>query len=217
DRPADGWAAPAPNTGLPASGPTAWGTWGGGQPGPTPTPGPYGGRFAPPDPAAVSGPPWPTLVATPSYARPRLIRWPIVVGLVILAAAVASILTNAATAPPSRSAWLAAHENTISKINRDQSALASDNPSNGGQVTRWIADWRQFHDDAVTAASLPNPGGAATAPWREMLNDYVAGSSEIVQAFATQSQSLLLQAESDLKAGDTAAGQFNRAMGITGP
>ncbi|MGH9115931.1 MAG: hypothetical protein ACRDWW_08900 [Acidimicrobiales bacterium] len=144
-----------------------------------------------------------------------MIRWPIVAGLVILAAVIASAVTTSTTALPSRSAWLAAHENTISTLNRDQSALASDDPSNGGQATRWIADWRQFHDDAVAAASVPNPGGAATAPWREMLNDYVTGSSEIVQAFATQSQALLLQAERDLKAGDTAAGQFDRAMGIT--
>src|SRR5215471_17618843 len=37
------------------------------------------------DPAAVTGPPWPRLVAPAGgYTPPRLIRWPIVVGIVLL-------------------------------------------------------------------------------------------------------------------------------------
>src|ERR1700752_1643551 len=44
--------------------------------------------FAPPDPAAVSGPPWPDLVAVGHYTPPRMIRWPIGVGLTVLIAVV---------------------------------------------------------------------------------------------------------------------------------
>jgi hypothetical protein len=72
------------------------------------------------DPAAVTGPPWPRLVAAEgTYTPPRLIRWPIVVGIVLfagwLAAAVAlraapaslpspapaSLPSSAAVSPPS--------------------------------------------------------------------------------------------------------------------
>jgi hypothetical protein len=44
-----------------------------------------------PDPAAVTGPPWPRLVAPAGgYTPPRLLRWPIVVGMVLLAAWIAA-------------------------------------------------------------------------------------------------------------------------------
>ena len=43
------------------------------------------------DPAAVTGPPWPRLVAPAGgYTPPRLIRWPIVVGTVLLACWIAA-------------------------------------------------------------------------------------------------------------------------------
>src|SRR5262249_43901774 len=36
------------------------------------------------DPAAVTGPPWPRLVAADgAYTPPRLVRWPIVVGILL--------------------------------------------------------------------------------------------------------------------------------------
>jgi hypothetical protein len=46
---------------------------------------------AAPDPAAVTGPPWPRLIAPAgAYTPPRLIRWPIVVGIVLLAGLLAA-------------------------------------------------------------------------------------------------------------------------------
>lgn len=50
------------------------------------------------DPAAVTGPPWPRLVAPAGgYTPPRLIRWPIVVGMVLLASWIAvSVAVRAA-------------------------------------------------------------------------------------------------------------------------
>jgi hypothetical protein len=45
------------------------------------------------DPAAVTGPPWPRLVAPAGgYTPPRLIRWPVVVGIVLLAGWIAAAL-----------------------------------------------------------------------------------------------------------------------------
>jgi len=45
-------------------------------------------RFAPPDPAAVAGPPWPRLVAGPGYRPPPMLRWPVVVALVAVVAVI---------------------------------------------------------------------------------------------------------------------------------
>lgn len=70
---------------------------------------------APPDPAAVTGPPWPRLVAAEgTYTPPRLIRWPIVVGIVLFAcwiaaaaivpAVPATLPSPAAVSPPSPTA-----------------------------------------------------------------------------------------------------------------
>ncbi len=56
---------------------------------------------APPDPAAVTGPPWPRLVAAHgTYTPPRLIRWPIVVGIVLLAGWISVAVAGRTTAPP---------------------------------------------------------------------------------------------------------------------
>jgi hypothetical protein len=68
-----------------------------------------------PDPAAVTGPPWPRLVAAGGgYTPPRLIRWPIVVGTVLLAGWIAAAValrtapasppTSAVASPPSSAA-----------------------------------------------------------------------------------------------------------------
>lgn len=55
-----------------------------------------------PDPAAVTGPSWPRLVAPAgAYTPPRLIRWPIVVGIVLLAGWIAA--TGAVRAAPTSS------------------------------------------------------------------------------------------------------------------
>lgn len=211
-----GWGQEAgtPPAGAPAGGwssaPT--GPWGSASA--TPQPG-YG--FAAPDPAAVSGPPWPELVAVGSYKPPRMIRWPIVGGFVLLVVFVVVLVIAGSSTSVSHAAWLADHEGTINTLNRDQQNLATDNPSRGGNASQWLADWRAFHQDAGAAASLPNPGGSATAPWREMVQDYFNGSAEIIQAIVDQNQSLLQQAQRDLVAGDAAASQFNRAMGISSP
>jgi hypothetical protein len=116
--------------------------------------------------------------------------------------------------PDSRASWLAKNEPAIQALNRDQAALRTDDPSTGGSAATWLADWRRLHDDAVAAASVPNPGGAATAPWREMLNNYVNGSSEVIQAVNNRDTQELNQAQRDLVAGDQAAQRFNQAMGL---
>ena len=50
-----------------------------------------------------------------------------------------------------------------------------------------------------------------------MVNDSFHGSAEIIQAIETQNQTLLQQAQRDLVAGDAAAAEFNKAMGISSP
>ena len=212
--PAWGPEAGSPPAGAPAGG---WssapsGPWGSGS-----APPPPGYGFAPPDPAVVSGPPWPELIAVGPYTPPRMIRWPIIGGLVLIVAYIVLIVIATSSTSVSHAAWLADHEGTINTLNRDQQNLAADNPARGGNATQWLADWRTFHQDSAAAASLPNPGGSATAPWREMVNNYFNGSAEIIQAIETQNQSLLQQAQRDLQAGDAAAAQFNKAMGISSP
>lgn len=174
-------------------------------------------RFARPDPATVAGPPWPTLVAVGSYAPPRMIRWPVAAGLALLAAYVIALLVITSSTSISHAAWLADHDGTINTLNRDQQNLAADNPANGGNASQWLNDWITFHRDVAGAASLPNPGGSATAPWREMINDYFNGSAEIIQAINTQNATLVPQAERDLQAGNKASARFNSAMGISSP
>jgi hypothetical protein len=172
--------------------------------------------FGPADPAAVSGPPWPVLVARGPYQPPRFIIWPI---FVAVGAAVACIVLFTVFSSPGLSkrlahaSWLANHESTINTLNQDQRAILADarNPP------AWLADWQKLHTDAEAAASLPNPGGSATVPWREMLQDYVTGSADLLQAVQTRNQSELQRAEAVLGAGDAAAHQFNQAMGLTSP
>jgi hypothetical protein len=75
----------------------------------TPTaPGPDGPDLAsvlriPPDPSAATGPPWPRLVAAGGgYAPPRLLRWPVVLGILLLVgwAAAQVILRSPAAVSP---------------------------------------------------------------------------------------------------------------------
>lgn len=214
--PEPGWGPEAGSApaGAPAGG---WssspsGPWGSG-----PTPPPPGYGFAPPDPAAASGPPWPELIAVGPYTPPRMIRWPILADLIVVVVGVIVILVATNSTSPSQAAWLHAHQGVIDALNRDQEDLASDNPSRGGSAVQYLADWRRLHRDVGAAASLPNPGGSATAPWREMVNDYFNGSAEIIQAIVARNQSLAEQANRDLAAGDAAAAQFNKAMGISSP
>ena len=214
------WDRPAGeehNTGVPASTPFSQDRWA------SPSPGAADGEqfdrpvFAPPDPAAVNGPPWPRLVAVGNYVPPRMIRWPIVAG--ILAALVGFIvwIVLASGGTFSHRVWMVQHRQTIDAINRDLRLLITDNPSKGGNASNWLADWDTLHNDTASAASLPNPGGSADAPWREMINNYYNGSAEIVQGIRTSNQPLISRAERDLAAGDRAAAQFNRDMGVSPP
>lgn len=62
------------------------------------------------DPATVTGPPWPRLVAADdAYTPPRLIRWPILLGVLLLAgwiAAVVAVNAAVATSPASASGYV---------------------------------------------------------------------------------------------------------------
>ena len=218
----DPWPRPAGeqhNIGVPASTPLSHGPWD-----PPPVQGQHWAQtahqrprpgYAPPDPAAVGGPPWPALVAVGHYVPPRMIRWPIVVGFLALAVAVLIPVAISGSSTVSHRVWVAEHIGTIDTINQDAQATVSDNPAKGGPVTKWIDDWGKLHSDVAAAASLPNPGGSATGPWREMINDYYNGSAEIVQGVRTGNQALISRALRDLTAGDTAARQFDRAMGLS--
>lgn len=64
---------------------------------------PPGPPDAPPDPAAITGPPWPRLVAADgAYTPPRLARWPIVVGILLFAGWIAALAAvPAAVSSPS--------------------------------------------------------------------------------------------------------------------
>jgi hypothetical protein len=67
------------------------------QPGPPDTP---------LDPSAVTGPPWPRLVATAgAYTPPRLARWPIIVGVVLFAGWIAVVVAIRAGAFSSSSGY----------------------------------------------------------------------------------------------------------------
>lgn len=212
--------APPINAGVPASMPPGMARWAsppGGRSPYTDYPRSTSPTWAPPDPAAVSGPPWPRLVASSPYQPPHLIRWPVVVALLAVAAligALIAITAGGSSAHPGSLGWLATHEATIRQLNHDQTTLAADRPTGSSTTSRWAADWQTFHADAVSAASIPNPGGAATVPWREMLNDYATGSATYLQALATREQADLLMAQRELDAGDQAARRFNLAMDL---
>jgi hypothetical protein len=80
------WPPPPPGTDSNPT-PTDMSSWA------PPSPGPPGdmSSWPPPSPGtertptAATGPPWPRLVAGDGYTPPRLIRWPIVVGIVLFA------------------------------------------------------------------------------------------------------------------------------------
>lgn len=67
---------------------------------------PAGEPGAPPDPAAVTGPPWPRLVAAEgAYTPPKLARWPIVVGILLFAGWVAALVAIPATVSSTNSGY----------------------------------------------------------------------------------------------------------------
>src|SRR6266702_464460 len=66
-----------------------------------PPPSPPG---VPPDPAAATGPPWPSLIAPgDAHIRPRTARWPIVAGIVLVAGWIAATAGLHAVSTPSPS------------------------------------------------------------------------------------------------------------------
>ena len=99
--------APPAGTGQPADIPDPAGAGGGIAPtdqGNWAPPGPLG---APLDPAAVTGPPWPRLVAADgAYTPPRLARWPIVVGILLFAGYIAALVAVPATVSSSSSGYV---------------------------------------------------------------------------------------------------------------
>lgn len=83
---------------------------------------------SPPDPAAVTGPPWPRLVAAEgTYTPPRLIRWPIVVGIVLFAGWLAA--TAALRVPSVSSAGPAAASPGPAAASAGPAAAPSPGPS----------------------------------------------------------------------------------------
>ena len=62
---------------------------------------------APLDPAAITGPPWPRLVAADgAYTPPRLARWPIVVGILLFAGWIAALVAVPAAVSSSSSGYV---------------------------------------------------------------------------------------------------------------
>jgi hypothetical protein len=56
----------------------------------------------PPDPAAATGPPWPSLIAPGvAHSPPRMARWPIVAGIVLVAGCIAATAGLHAVSAPS--------------------------------------------------------------------------------------------------------------------
>jgi hypothetical protein len=143
----------------------------------------------------------------------------VAVGVAVLVVYLLTVIltggSGAGEASPQAS-WLVANDHWIVTLNDDQNALRADNPAGGGSQAHWLADWPRLRDDAQAAAAAPNPGGSATVPWREMLNDYVAGSTEVIEGLAIRNAAEVTAAQRDLLAGDAAAHRFNHAMGIAG-
>ena len=87
---------PDPAGAVGATAPTDQGAW---EP-----PGPPDVR---PDPAAITGPPWPRLVAADgAYTPPRLARWPIVVGILLFAGWIAALVAVPAAVSSSSSGYV---------------------------------------------------------------------------------------------------------------
>jgi len=87
---------PAPARAVGATAPTDQGAWA------PPSP-----PSAPLDPAAITGPPWPRLVAADgAYTPPRLARWPIVVGILLFAGWIAALVAVPAAVGSSNSGYV---------------------------------------------------------------------------------------------------------------
>ncbi len=153
-------------------------------------------------------------MAGDGYSPPRLILWPIVAGLAaVVVCLVVAIAVSSANSSSPQSTWRDHHAATIQKLAKDETALLTDESPAVGDGQR-LVDWKRFESDVAAASALPNPGGSATTPWREMLNDYATASNDVVTALTTNDTSAVSEAERDLAAGVAAARQFDQAIGI---
>ena len=122
------------------------------------------------DPAAITGPPWPRLVAAEgTYTPPRLIRWPIVVGIVLFAGwlAAAAVLRAAPASPPSPAAVPAPSPAAAYVLTAGDAHFTATFPArpqrttkNLGTITA-IAYLAQFPSHAVGVTCLALPAGAS--------------------------------------------------------
>ena len=147
--------------------------------------GPDSGRMV--DPSVVIGPPWPRLVAAGEYTPPRLIRWPIVVGIVLFVGTtilrvVASSGTSSTTASGSPYVLMASDARFSAtfpaKAQRSQQSLGAA----ANQLTEITYD-AQLPDEEVAVAyfSLPEStpfdlDGAITGEAENMSGQVVSRS-----------------------------------------
>jgi hypothetical protein len=164
-----------------------------------------------------SGPPWPRLVATGPYAPPRLVKWPVVAGVVLFGGYVAALslfVGGRQGGPGAGAAWLAAHGSQIVALGTDVSKLRSDNPANGGSLATWYADWVRFQADLASASAVAAPPDPAGTAWTEMLTAYRAGTAAVLFELRTGNTGGQSEALSELAQGDRAARRFDAEMGL---
>ena len=133
---------------------------------------------APPDPAAVTGPPWPRLVAAEgTYTPPRLIRWPIVVGIALLACWIAAAMlaravpasspSPAAVSPPSPAAVSPPSPAAAYVLTASDAHFTATFPAKPQRTTKRlgtitvIAYLAQFRSHAVGVTYLALPASAS--------------------------------------------------------
>lgn len=171
------------------------------------------------DPSAATGPPWPRLVAGPGYVAPRFIRWPTVVGALLLVLEIGLNIANVASIGRSQGAvaisrWASQHGAAMAQLNQDFVAINNDLPTKGGTRSQFLSDWQALHSDVVADSALRAPPGAAGAPRSIMLSDFETGSSDVLQAAATNNQALALQAQQLINAGAAEAKQLDAALAL---
>jgi hypothetical protein len=128
-----------------------------------------------PDPAAVTGPSWPRLVAPAgAYTPPRLIRWPIVVGIVLLAGWLAATVAvraapTSASGPVAVSSTRSAAGYVVTAHDAHFGATFPSNPRRARQtvgtmtVVAYIA---QLSGHGVGVTYLPLPASASFSLYR---------------------------------------------------
>jgi hypothetical protein len=156
---------------------------------------PPGPRNDVPDPTAVTGPPWPRLVAPAGgYTPPRLIRWPIVAGILLLAGWIAAaVAVRAAPAPSPRPVAASSPRSTAGYVVTAQDAhFRATFPGKPQRVTQTVGAMTVIvyvaqvsgHGVGVTCVRLP-----ASAPFS--LNGGVNGAAASLPAGKVVSRSTL--------------------------